>query len=399
MLSYRNNFTPRSDGRCIGSLAGWMQRMRAMQPRLAFTEAVSDDPEAFKNWQRQVKKTFADLLKMPVQDAGQPPPRLLGSEPRDGYSLERWEFYPDRWSAIPFLLLRPAQASANAPRPGVLCIPGSAHAKEVLAGEPRLGRPNCVEAKFPDRNCQALHFVKAGFIAAAFDNPGTAECAEDDSDGVETQWASREKLVQGYLDGGSTYLGMSVFQKQCFLNWFAALPEVDTRRIAVAGHSLGSEAALALGVLDDRIHAIVFNDFLCDERRRYCAITELASRELDDGGNWHTVPGIWQEFAFPDLLAAAAPKYLTINEGGAEEFLDKVRAAYRLLQVPERLHVHYYPKFASSEKHFDAVPDRGLSFRDFYEAWCSVDVPDHSFRAQPSLDLLQQAFFDNKTLH
>lgn len=390
MLSWEKQFSSRrADGRYTGTLAAWMAEMRNLSIRLAFTPECTRSPETFRQWQQTVRARLVELLKMP-QAKPQPPPRRLSAQPRDGYTVERWEFYPDDYSAVPFLLLRPEPLAA--PAPGILCVPGSAVSKELLAGEPLLDNPNCANRKLAERNAQALHCVRRGMIAAAFDNPGTAELAELDSDQVETQWGSREKLVQGYLDGGTTYLGMSVFQKLRFLEWFRTLPEVHPGQIAVMGHSLGSEAAMALGLISDDIAAVVFNDFLCDERRRYVGITELPAKEINDGGNWHMVPGAWREFAFPDLLAAMVPKYLAINEGGAEEFLDKVRRSYEFNGVADRLKISYYPRFAETPKKPTAVPLHGLEFREFYEDYSSVDVPDHSFRPEVSLELLQQAF-------
>ena len=390
MLTWKKQFSSRRpDGRYNCSLSAWMAAMRDCRLRLAFTEDCMGSREAFRAWRETVRRRLIELLRMP-ENTPQPEPRRLSAEARDGYTVERWECYPDDYSAVPFLLLKPADCAA--PRPGVLCIPGSAVSKELLAGEPSLDNPNCANRKLAERNAQALHCVKAGFVAAAFDNPGTAELAEYDPESGETQWASRGKLVQGYLDGGTTYLGMSVFQKLRFLEWFKGRPEVDANRLAVMGHSLGSEAALAVGLLADEITAVVFNDFLCDERRRYVGITELPAKGIDDGGNWHMVPGVWQEFAFPDLLAAMAPKYLAVNEGGAEEFLDKVRRSYEFNGVADRLKIDYYPRFAETPKKHDPVPLHGLEFREFYEDYSAVDVPDHSFRPEASMKLLRQAF-------
>ena len=47
-----------------------------------------------------------------------------------------------------------------------------------------------------------------------------------------------------------------------FIEFFKKMPGVDPERLAVMGHSLGSEPAMALGVLSDDIKAVVFNDFL-----------------------------------------------------------------------------------------------------------------------------------------
>ncbi|MBP5640348.1 MAG: acetylxylan esterase [Victivallales bacterium] len=389
MFTWENDFkSHRPDGRVTGSLGALYARLRDTSPRLSYDLEALKGSERFAEWQREVKATLRELLRMPSEDEPQPAPVMLSSEPRDGYHLEKWEFYPDRYSAVPILLLRPD--GLTRPAPGVLCIPGSASPKELLAGEPMPSNPNCCNYRFDDRNAQTLHCVKRGYIAVAFDNPGTAEVADLGESTTQTNWSVRVKLVEGYIEAGLTYVGVSVFQKMQFLKWFKMQPDVDASRLAVMGHSLGTEAALSLALLCDEFKALVFNDFLCDERRRYCAMTEFENAA--GNGNWHHVPGIWQYFAFPDMLAALAPKYLALNEGGAEEWLDKVRASYANAGASDRLSISSYPKFADTPPMRGMVPLFGLDERRFYEDWCHVDAPDHSFRPEPSMKLLEKAF-------
>ena len=391
MFTWKNDFQcKRPDGRWIGSLGAMYARLRDLKPALAYDPVACQDPAAFQAWRLKVREKLAELLRMPVEEQPQPAPVMVSSEPRDGYHLERWEFYPDRYSAVPVLLLRPDGLAA--PAPGVLCCPGSASPKELLAGEPMPDNPNCRNYKFTDRNAQALHCVKQGYIAVAFDNPGTAELAELGDSGKETNWELRTKLVQAYLEAGTTYLGVSVFQKLRFLDWFKEMPGVDASRLAVMGHSLGSEPAMCVGLLRDDVKAVVFNDFLCDERRRFCSHTDFETP--DDGGNWHQVPGHWSQFAFPDLLAAMAPKFLAINEGGAYENLEKVRQSYAAAGASDHLSINSYPRFADTPPRKAKVPLFGLDFKTLYEDWYQVDVPDHSFRPAPSMRLLAKAFAD-----
>lgn len=389
MLTWKNNFAPREDGRCTGTLSAVMQRLRDVVPALAFTEECYKSPEAFAQWKEKLIQQLKVRLQMPPVSS-EPPPRLVSRSPRDGYTLERWEFYPDRYSAVPVLILRPDNIVS--PVPGVLCLPGSAAPKELLAGEPMPEIATMRNYKFNDRNCQALHCVRNGFIAVAFDNPGTGETAELTDDNVDTQGATRSKLVQGCINSGMNYLGLSVFQKLRFLEHFKTMTGVDRSRLAIIGHSLGSEAAICTALLDDDIKALVFNDFLCDFRRRFLAITELNNNEINDSGSIHFVPGLWLDFAFQDLLAAFAPNFLAINEGGAEEYLNIVRKSYQHNNATDRLMITYYPKFADHEKCCNNVPLYGLSFDEYYIDYSAVDVPDHSFRADVSMKLLNKAF-------
>ena len=386
MLTWEKNFkSKRADGRYTGSLGALFASMRASKPKLSFDASKIDTPEKFAQWKAALRAKLIELLRMP-EATPQPDPVMLSSSPRDGYTLERWEFYPDSFSAIPVLILKPSKG--DGPFPGVLCFPGSMHPKELLAGEPDLDNPNCHQYKYPDRNAQALHCVRQGYVAVAFDNPGTCELVEVDGN-VENQGSMREKLVTGYIGMGTTYLGVSVFQKLRFLEWFKKQPWIDSTRIALIGHSLGSEPAMAMGVLRDDIVAVVSNDFVCDDRIRYCSMTNF--ERADNGGIMHYVPGEWDYFSLPDILAANAPKYLAVNEGGAEDWIDKIRSSYAIAGVPERLQVSYYPKYQTPGPK-QPVPLYGLDFDTLYIDWCRVDVPDHSFRAEPSMKLLRKAF-------
>lgn len=392
MFSWKNNFrSSRNDGRHITSLASDMCRLRNLRPELAFKKDFNR--EQFLSWQTEVKDKLTQLLQLP-SFTEQPCPKLLSEYQRDGYKVQRWEFYPEEWSVVPVLILIPNGVSDDNPAPGILCIPGSAASKEALAGESLIQQSNCVECKFPDRNMMAKHFVEAGLIAVAFDNPGTGELAEEGTDGKETQGVCRTKLCGELLCSGRNYLGLSVFQKIRFLEWFKQQKWLDTSRLAVSGHSLGSEVSMVLGLLDDDIKAVVFNDFLCDQRRAEVAITNFNESELGDGGNWHFVPGLWKWFNFPDLLAAMAPKTLIINEGGPSEFLDLVYTSYKIMNAEENITINYYPKYTEPEsrKHEDELlPLNDLSLNEFWK-YASVDVSDHSFRPQYTIPWIKEVF-------
>ena len=88
-----------------------------------------------------------------------------------------------------------------------------------------------------------------------------------------------------------------------------------------------------------------------------------------------------------------ACKYLAINEGGAEDVRRVIRWGYALAGAEDRLQESHYPKYADpASRIWDGpMPDRGLTFEEFYDR-SYVDVPDHSFRAEPSLRLLKRCF-------
>jgi len=391
-LTYEHDYKCRVDGRYPNMLAAYRAYILANEPKLAFNESITK--ENYHEWQCKVKDKLLELLCMPEKVVMRPPVKLA-SKQRDGYRVEKWEFYPGNFSAVSFLMLVPDSATTEHPAPGAFCLPGSRTSKEILAGEDVPPHPNYQQKPYPDRNCQARHLAKAGFVAAAFDNPGTCEnsCMTPVSENATVD-LQRHKVSFALIEYGLSYPGISAYEKICFLEWFKDLPFVDADRIAAVAHSLGTDTAMRLAVIRDDIKAYVHNDFVCDERRRFIANTDLLPEDENFMGNIdHIVPGAWKYFAYEDLLAALVPKYLAMNEGGAEEFTNKILKAYEMMGVPDHVQLTHYPKYANpkSRTFHDSMPLYGLTDRQFLE-YSYVDAPDHSFRAEPSLKLLKKAF-------
>lgn len=395
MLTYKEHFSSnRPDGRHVCTMAAQMEMFRHMEQKLALPEQLT--PESFAEWRQQVADKQKELLCMP-EFTEQPAPVLLSTVQRDGYRVEKWEFYPDDYTAVPFLALIPDGADAGHPVPGVMCFPGSNHSKELLAGEPQMDHPNGNCTDHAERNRMALHIVKNGMAAFAFDNPGTCECSVmTDPEWGETQWNTRVQFTHGYLDMGFNYVGVSAFQKLCFKQQFLdKLDYVDHDRIAISSHSLGTEIAIAVGLMCDDIKAVVFNEFLHNDLRRYVSITEQEEDNMIQNiGNWHIIPGRLRWFGFPELCAAFAPRYLAMTEGGPDEMLNIVRKAYSVCGAEDRLLISYYPDFQdpASRLMHDDIPDRGLSRDEFYRQYSYCLPPDHSFRKEPAIRLLKQCF-------
>ncbi len=149
-----------------------------------------------------------------------------------------------------------------------------------------------------------------------------------------------------------------------------------------------------LALISDDIKAVVYNDFVCDAVSRYVTITEGDETMINGlATEWHMFPRLWRWLSYSDILAALAPKYLACNEGGATSHIHKIRRAYELVGMPDRLRITQYPKYQdpSARLHEGALPDHGLTLAE-YDDCCYVDASDHSFRAAPSLALLRDAF-------
>ena len=69
---------------------------------------------------------------------------------------------------------------------------------------------------------------------------------------------------------------------------------IDPNRIALSGHSLGTEPAMVHAALNPDIQALVYNDFLCRLRERWIVTTKPDQKGRRPQTNWlgHCVPGI-----------------------------------------------------------------------------------------------------------
>ena len=356
-LSYDEHFAPRADGRYVCTMAAHMAMLRDLKPRLALPENLT--PETFAAWQQDVKDTLFKQLRMP-QVGPQPAPVKLYSQQRDGYRVEKWEFYPDDFTVVPFLVLIPDGACAEKPAPAVLCYLGSCECKEFAAGEPLLDHPNCQQNQ--GYSPFAREYARNGMVAFVFDTPGIGECSvQSPAELGATQSYIREILCHGLLETGIGYVGLTVFQRLQFMNWLDCFPFMDQNKIAIAAHDLGTESGIIVGLLEERIRGIVYGDILRDPRRQYVAVTEQDQQTMaQDTGKWHTLPGKRMTYGYPDLCAAFAPRHLHLCEGSNGEFVDTVRRSYEFCNAREALLV------GATVKAGEILPTKGLWDQEVY---------------------------------
>ena len=386
----------RPDGRHV-STRGFVQHLiRNAKPRLAFDPGFT--PEEQKQWRRKVRTKMEELMNFPKLPP-QPAPRRLWSRDRKGFTLEKWELYPEPGSVVPFLVLIPDTVAPDQPAPAVMCFPGSSDTKENLAGEPPLHpafKPrdrSHAGVQHGVRNQQALQFVRAGLVAVAVDHPGNGELS-DLAKHRGTATDDRNTLARYLIDFGRGYISLSVFQKRLILDWLRKRPYVDADRVALSGHSLGTEPLLAMAVLDPKINAIVWNDFLCPNLERAKVATKPNSRGLRPTANWlgHCVPGMWEWFDYPDLVAAFAPRPLILTEGGPSHSLNLVRKAYEIEGTPKNVTVHHYPKYADPANRRDDKPiPEGLDDFEWLDH-ANVNAPRHYFKGYLAVPWLTRRF-------
>jgi len=356
----------RSDGRYLAT-PRFIHYLLRQEPLLAFNPGFTR--EQFAAWQGKVREKLRELLTFP-DPPEQPPPERVRVEQRDGYQLEHWELYPEPRCVVPMLMLVPDGVTERSAAPGVMCFPGSRQPKEALCGEP--WDSDWVN-RFGEHNYMAVHFVRAGLVALALDNPGT----ETLSDPLNRCY-NRNSAHLIWL--GRSYEGLSTFQKVVAFRWLRTLPFVDGGRVAACGHSLGALPALLLGVLEPDVAAVIWNDFVGSWRARD-VLTNLSPIAL-----WHYIPGFARWLDYTDLMAALAPMPFLATEGGRDDDHDRIRRAYEIAGAPDNVKFTFMPNFTDpAARSREPIPE-GVAPEEFGR-YANYDG-DHYFKDEVAVPWL-----------
>jgi hypothetical protein len=168
--------------------------------------------------------------------------------------------------------------------------------------------------------------------------------------GLGLYWYGRAMAEMGYVvmapDIGQhdlqhtnwCLMGERVWDAIRCLDYLQTRREVDGRRIAVAGLSLGGEAAMYVAALDERVKAACSSGWLTtvqNMRNGHCPC-------------WN-FPGLEEHFDFADIFACVAPRPLVCEVGNRErapggfpvpiarQAFEEVRAAYRVFDAETNL--------------------------------------------------------------
>ena len=384
----RNHFMPddfaarRPDGRFQSDVAWAHDMVMNMKPEYSLDTVHR--AEEFPVWRAKVRAKLRELLQVP-----DPLPKvdfkMLKEEPRNGYCLRTYEFYPEPKLAVRMLMLVPDAASGKAKVPAMVSMPGSGSSLESLAGE-----PDEYVCGFPSRNRQSWYFAKMGMVGVALENPATA------NNGVEgvNHYVGQDQFARLMTLAGRSNWGYMTTHVLEVVEFLRSLPFVDSNRMGLSGMSLGCIPTLYAAVLDEGVSAVVYNDFVSSWAANATSVTKHLGAHVDARRPF----GFYRWFDDePDLMAALAPRPMILSEGGSwKNCIEKVKRGYELAGAPDALAVRYYEKYAdpASRKYedVDLHAVQGLSATDYLDV-SNVDVEQHSFHPDVNLPWIAERFF------
>jgi len=296
-------------------------------------------PKTINQWKRDraavkeiVVRSLGDLPARPSPDRV----RVVSSERKDGYTLEKFVFHNGVDSEVPGYIAIPLNRRGKLP--AILTMHGHSSSKENMFG-----------IKPTSQDVAAL-LTGHGFAVLGIDNYFNGERKGMGPAGsLETMTRSSDQemsLFKLNLWLGRTLWGMMLRDEQIALDYLASRPEVDSRRIGAQGMSMGSTRAWWLAAIDDRIKAVVA--VACFTRYEDL----IATRNLRAHGIYYFVPGILKHFDSEGIMALLAPRPFLALTGdsdagspptGMKKLEQILGEVYKVHGHPERFESVIYP--------------------------------------------------------
>lgn len=297
-------------------------------------------PPDLNAWQRQrpaLKDSLMALLgNVPAADT--PDVRILSREKKQGYTLETFEFDNGLGAVVPGYFLIPEE---HKPRyPAIFYC-------HWHGGNYDLGKQEIFTTHHtPEVPAETL--TRAGYVVMAIDAYCFGERSGQGPGGpLEKGSAEEMSTSKRALWFGRSLWAMMVRDDRMALNYLFTREEVDTRRVAVTGISMGATRSWWLMALDERIKTGVAVGCLT----RYQDL--IAEQKLRAHGIYYFVPGILNYFDTEAIISLIAPRAVLFMTGdedigspvsGIRTIDAKVRPVYALYGRENAFENIIYPK-------------------------------------------------------
>lgn len=212
-------------------------------------------------------------------------PHVFDRVERDGYTVEKVAIQTHPGFYLAGNLYRPfgpktAQnhgATQGARYPGILVAHGHFEQGRMVDEE-----RGCIAAR-------AITFARMGCVAFSYDMVGF-----NDTRQLGSHYGVPYAADRAHWLWGVNLMGLQTWNSLRALDFLAALPDVDTARLAITGESGGGTQTMMLAAIDDRLAAT--------------GPCVMVSHSMQGGCLCENAPGLRIEYSNMEIAASAAPK-------------------------------------------------------------------------------------------
>lgn len=277
------------------TLAGLQRRWR---PRLAWR------PDA--GWRAEALAAARRLMLRPGDDGTAFATEVLAEQDRGSHVAQSLTLRGALGDRVPALFLRPA---GPGPHPAVLLLHD--HGARFDIGKEKLIRPLTAS---PSAEAWVQRYyggqfvgdtlVQAGFAVLAIDalgwgERGRAGFARDD----------QQALASHLMQLGQSWAGVIASDDLRAHRWLRERPDIDARRVAVLGFSMGALRAWQLAAVCEEVRACVAAHWMCTRE----GLLRPGEHTLQGQSAFSMAhPGLAAELDHPDVAALVAPRPLLL---------------------------------------------------------------------------------------
>jgi dienelactone hydrolase len=300
----------------------------------------------FGAWRRRARAKVEELLWQP-EDHTPFDVEIIDEQPRDGYRQRQVLFNVTRHSRVRASMLVP---DGPGPFPAALLLHD--HGAKFDIGKEKLIEPWYDDTRLASAQAWSAKYFSGGFVGNRLAERGYAVLAVDalgwgDRGGLA--YDGQQALASNLYNLGSSPAGLMAREDVRAAALLAGLPEVDQRRVAAVGFSMGGYRAWQVAALSEHIAATV----------SACWMTGL--KEMMVPGNntlrgqsafFMLHPGLARFLDIPDVASIAAPRPMMLLDGendplftasGVEVAYAKMRAVWESLAAGDRLSTKTWP--------------------------------------------------------
>ncbi|GAA2893401.1 hydrolase [Actinoplanes cyaneus] len=327
-----------------GNLPVFYERLK---DELTFPLAWPDSREKdFRSWKRRARAQVEELLWQPA-DRTPFDVEVVDEQPGEGYRRRQVIFNVTRHSRVRATMLVP---DGRGPFPAALLLHD--HGAKFDIGKEKVIEPWYDETRRASAQAWSVKYFSGRFIGDVLARRGYAVLAVDalgwgDRGGVT--YDGQQALASNLYNLGSSPAGLMAREDVRAAAMLAGLPEVDGRRVAAVGFSMGGFRAWQVAALSDHIAATV----------SACWMTGL--KEMMVPGNntlrgqsafFMLHPGLFRFLDLPDVATIAAPRPMFVFDGeldplftaaGRETAYRKMASVWKAQHARERLRTQVWP--------------------------------------------------------
>lgn len=330
-----------------------------LKQNLTYPMAWGNSPEKdFSKWREEAREKLLECMD-PAPPVVPYDMKVLATEKRKGYEVQKIVFNVSGYSRVPAYLLVP---EGKGPFPAVLLLHD--HGAHFTIGKEKMVRPfgvSDVVMKDADNWCKICYdgqyvgdyLAENGYVVLALDALFWGERGRKEY----ARYDSQQALSANLLQMGMSWGGLIAWDDIRSAEFLASLPQVDKEKVGTMGFSMGAHRAWMTMAATDVVKA---GAAVCWMNTTDSLMTLTNNQNKGGSAYAMLIPNIRRYMDYPHVASIACPKPMLFINGLKDKLfpVEGVKAAYETMHkvwdgqgAGEHLQTKFYdlPHFCSKE--------------------------------------------------